>query len=260
MTLIVGTICKDAIVMGAESETTRGASKLHGTKKLTIVEFIGGSVIVGEAGIQFLSNAVVDRFSAIAGKTQMADRESVARTLSESFRAISKESIAPLLGTKKCQDYYRQETNYFELTMAFYADAKPYIYNFNPVWGLASKCPRNFSVSGIGKDLSEYLLKDIPFEEMDSRAATLEIANVVREVKTSVSGCGGNTEIALVSNGSKPEKLNHSALSIMEQKILFLSEKYRSERRRSIEESKKTLLFGYQSGSDEQTVGPVKDE
>ena len=248
ITLIVGAVCKDAIVLGAESETTRDYAKYHGTKKISIVDFQNGSVMVGEAGIQHLSVAVVDGFSKIARDTTIENEESIIKALEKSFREISSRTIAPRSGTKTCQNFYRQEINYFEITLAFYYDGKPYIYILNPVFGIAVKCRERFSRSGIGKDLAEYLLKDVSFEGMDARSATIEIAHVVREVKTSVSGCGGNTEIALVSDGNKPEKLNQPALNDMEEKILFLSKKRRSERRKSVEELKESVLMQYQSG------------
>jgi hypothetical protein len=81
---------------------------------------------------------------------------------------------------------------------------------------------------------------------MDSRAATIEVAHVVREVKTSVTGCGGNTEIALVSSGNKPEKLTHPALSLIEEQIRLLAEKHHAERRQSVEEAKHSYAMLYQ--------------
>ena len=157
MTLIIGIICKDAIVFGAESETTRGNSKYQGTQKITAIDLIGGGAIVGEAGIQHLSGGVVDNFVEAVSKTKMKSDESLVKSLESSFREITKRTIAPRLGTKTCQEFYRQEQNYFEISLGFFWDGKPRIYILNPIFGIAVKCRQQFSASGIGKDLAEYL-------------------------------------------------------------------------------------------------------
>ena len=257
MTLIVGVVCKDAIVFGAESETTRGTSKYQSTKKISIVNFINGNAIVGEAGIQHLSSGVVDKFIEVASTTRIENEESIVKALEKSFREITARTIAPRLGTKTCQDFYRQEQNCFEISLGFFWDGKPSIYILNPVYGIAVKCRGRFSASGIGAELAQYLLKDSDFVKMDSRAATIEVASVVREVKTSVSGCGGTTEIVLVGNGNKPEKMSQAAIASLDEKIQFLSEKRRAERRQAIEETKQNISMEYQSlltGSEQNSV------
>lgn len=260
MTLIVGVVCKDAIVFGAESETTCGDSKFQGTKKISIVDFIGGSVIVGEAGIQHLSHATVDKFIEVASKTKAENEESIVKALETSFRETTKRTIAPRLGTKTCQDFYRQEYNYFEITLGFFCGGRPSIYILNPIFGIAVKCRERFSRSGIGKDLAEYLLKDFPFENMDSRATTLAVTYVVREAKTSVSGCGGNTEIALVSSGCNPEKLSADAVASNDGTIGLLADAEHAFRMKVVEELNEKVMLLYQSGLDETSGGPVEDE
>src|SRR6188508_2442574 len=50
MALIVGIIAKDAIVFGADSQTTYGDTKLLDTKKLHVLEFQSGPVVIAESG------------------------------------------------------------------------------------------------------------------------------------------------------------------------------------------------------------------
>lgn len=219
MTLIVGAICKDAIVVGAESETTRGIAKYQGTKKITIVNFMNGQAIIGEAGVAFLSGALVDAFNFIASNSTIENALTVPRVLETAFRGLSQRTIAPPLGTPECQDFYRQDINNFELTVAFYLGEQPHLYAFSPVFGIALECHRGFSTSGIGGDLAEFLLQDFKFEELDSKGASLAVAYVAQQVKRSVSGCGGNTEIAVVSKDRKPEKWSAEIVQLMDASI-----------------------------------------
>ena len=80
--------------MGAESETSREPAKYQGTKKLTVVGFDNGNVIVGEAGNQFLSRAVIDRFAQLAAKAEMGNEQSVNDVIADSFRQISSTSLS----------------------------------------------------------------------------------------------------------------------------------------------------------------------
>jgi hypothetical protein len=50
VTLILGIICRDAIVLAADSQTTKGSAKQLGANKISVAEFGNGKAAVAESG------------------------------------------------------------------------------------------------------------------------------------------------------------------------------------------------------------------
>src|SRR5438477_1615303 len=75
MTIIVGLVCKDCIVMASDSQTTDGFSKRCDTEKISTVQFVNSQVLVAASGMSSLSNQAVAVFQKLAkGKTIEADK------------------------------------------------------------------------------------------------------------------------------------------------------------------------------------------
>ena len=87
MTLIVGIVCREAIVLSAESETTRGSAKYQGTHKLHLVPFKGGHhAIIGEAGSAFPAGACADAVFRIAKATEVDSEDTIPKVVEAAFR------------------------------------------------------------------------------------------------------------------------------------------------------------------------------
>ena len=245
MTLIVGIICKDAIVFGAESETSREVTKYQGAKKLHRVAFKNGWAIVGESGVAHLSSLALNYFKRCATGTEITDEDTIRKTLNTAFRGMAGE-LGTVIGTLDAQEYYRHSDNYFELTVGYYFNRKPYLYVFKPTHGVAASQNREFALSGIADYLAEYLLKDFKLSELDSHGALIAAAYVVGEVKTAIIGCGGKTEIALMSCDKPPEKVFPPWIEEIESKHLkpFL-ETISKKRQSSFDEMIKGAVIPY---------------
>jgi 20S proteasome alpha/beta subunit len=230
MTLIVGAICKDAIIVGSESETTYEDSKYQGTQKITLIPFENTTVIVGESGAADGSGPVVSTFRMMAERASQTDELTISKLVEAAFRDVASRKGGDSVGTRASQDYYCDERNYFELTIAYYFEGKPYICTMNPVHVVSREYRCGFTASGSGRHLAQYLMKDFNLGLLDSRGAIAAVAHVVRESKTLVKGCGGNTEIAVVSSHAKPEKLTREMIDKMDTDLNRLSEEIRASR------------------------------
>ena len=94
---------------------------------------------------------------------------------------------------------------------------------------------------GIGDELTEYLVKDFPDEEFNTRAAANAADHVVGEVKNSVSGCGGDTQIVIASSDQKPERLSRETIQNIE---LHLGGFSKEQYRKNTESLLSMLLMG----------------
>src|SRR6266567_6612872 len=87
VTIIVGIICENGIVVASDSQTTHGNSRLH-CNKVSCLEFIGGKAIVAQSGASDLSSRAVQILTEKAKQSRIADDRSVARLAEESVREV----------------------------------------------------------------------------------------------------------------------------------------------------------------------------
>src|SRR5258708_32055200 len=66
VTLIVGIICKDGIVVAGDSQTTWGSKKSWLANKISESDFANGGAIVAESGAVLTSSKVVEHLTAMA--------------------------------------------------------------------------------------------------------------------------------------------------------------------------------------------------
>ena len=88
MTLIVGIICKDGIVLAADSQTTKGMAKQPGANKIRVIEFANGKALVAESGSASLSASVIDLFQGKAAGRKIENEMTIAKIAEESVREI----------------------------------------------------------------------------------------------------------------------------------------------------------------------------
>jgi hypothetical protein len=250
VTLIVGIICKDAIVLAAESETTAGNIKKHGTKKISVVEFLNGWALVGESGVAEYSNDAICRLKKVAAKTEITHDRTIADTVGNVVKEIRSRiiSLHPQATPDEWQYFFCQTHNAFELTVGYYFENEPLLFRV-PLHSAtpAPETARPFSVSGVGGDLAFYLLKQSPLNAVPSHQAALIAAYVTHEVKNTISGCGGGTSLAVVSNGKRPEIISEPAVAKMGSEITRLVEMGNAQRLQSISEILKSTPMVYQS-------------
>lgn len=241
MTLIVGIVCKDAIVFGSETETTRGDSKFQKARKLHLVSFAkGDAVIIGAAGVERATDGMLEIISKMAAQTALQTDETVPKTIENAFREFNERAGGPPLGSRERQEFYGHPDNYFSLIVGYYFLHQACIREFDPYcMTMAIQPKRDYSIKGVGagQDLAQYLLSDFELPSLDSREAMILACHVVREVKAWASNCGGNTEIAVMSDGNGPEILAADSVERFNNKIGQLNEEIRASRIAKIQEA-----------------------
>jgi len=215
VTLIVGIICKEAIVLAADSQTTKGIAKQPGTHKIHEIEFANGCALVAESGSASLSNAVIQLFQNKAIGVTIENELTIAKTAEASIREI-RNSLTSLHPT--CTDgitwqsFFLEQINYFELMVAYYFECKPCLYKLNPVWCIPIPASSYFMTSGIASDLANYILHEQAEPQMDSELASVIAIKVVEDAIEYVEGCGSPTRAALIRtpyNTAKAPLIEH---------------------------------------------------
>src|ERR1035441_4740028 len=205
VTLIVGIICKDGIVLAADSQTTKGisigASKSCDTNKINVVEFSNGKALVAESGSASLSNTAIETFQRMAKNVKIENEATICKLAESAIREVRSRitNLHPSNTTPEgWQDFFTRDVNYFELMLAYYFDGIPYLYVLNPLWCIPVKATSYFETSGIASELANYILKEHTEPKMDSEFAAVIAIKVVEDAIEYVEGRGKPTKVALI--------------------------------------------------------------
>ncbi len=93
--------------------------------------------------------------------------------------------------------FFNQEDNYYELLVAFWASALPYLVKINPAECVPIKQNEHFAVSGIGADLASFVLADLTEPDMQSDLASVVLVHAIDTVCKHVNYCQGPTRLAI---------------------------------------------------------------
>jgi 20S proteasome alpha/beta subunit len=201
VTLIVGLICKDAIVLAADSQTTKGTAKQLGANKISVVEFENGKAAVAESGSASLSNAAIQIFQSLAKGKKIENELTVAKTAELAVRQVLAgitQHLNPNSPDRDRQDFLFQDINYFELMVAYYFGNKPCLYILKSAWGIPVPASSFFLTSGIAGDLANYILQEHTTRDMDKNLAPVIVIKTVKDAIDYVEGCGLPIRVALV--------------------------------------------------------------
>jgi 20S proteasome alpha/beta subunit len=199
VTLIVGIICKDGIILSADSQTTKGDAKLLGTNKISVVEFENEKALVAESGSQSLSTAAIAIFQRKAKEVTVTYEAQIAKIAEDAVREVVRGITAhlnPNSPDRERQEFLFEQVNYFELMIAYYFGDKPCLYKLNPAWCIPVPATSYFMTSGIAGDLANFLLKEHTSPEMDSQFASVIAIKVVQDAIDNVEGCGAPIRMA----------------------------------------------------------------
>jgi 20S proteasome alpha/beta subunit len=212
VTLIVGIVCKDAVVLAADSQTTYYPSKILGTNKISEVKFANGSALVAEAGFVTLSNEAVGIFRKKAVTTEIKNEETIANLCKESVFEVRRNQIGLYAKRRyslvEWQNFFRDQQQFF-LTVAYYHQNKPHLYDITLSECVLRPPQFNFIVSGIGETVGNYVLKEEHdlsggFDKMSSELASVIAIKVACVAADYVDGCGRPIMAAMIRKPSPP--------------------------------------------------------
>jgi 20S proteasome alpha/beta subunit len=201
VTLILGIICKDAIVLAADSQTTKGTAKQLGANKISIVEFENGRAAVAESGSASLSNAAIHILQNLSKSRTIENEDAIAKVAEEAVREVLcgiTKHLNPNSPDDERQALLFNQDNYFELMLAYYFGNKPCLYIVKSAWCIPVPATSFFLTSGIASDLANYILQEHTAPEMDKSLASVLAIKTVKDAIDYVEGCGMPIRVALV--------------------------------------------------------------
>jgi 20S proteasome alpha/beta subunit len=205
VTIIIGIISKNAIVVASDSQTTYsssfGAAQRLDTAKITPIEFSNAFALVAQSGDATLSGRAVEILADMAKGKSVSDYRTVADIAQKAVRQVKEELREQNLGCsmEDLHEYISKESLHFELMIAHYHDEKPYIFTIDFAVGIASKKPHNYTAIGCGSGIASYILSWFDITSMEWLHAGLAAIYTIEEVKKVDPYCGGKPKMAFLT-------------------------------------------------------------
>ena len=199
VSIIVGIICQDGIVLACDSQTTAGSAKRTDSDKISHLTFGGKDIIVAEAGDSTLSARAVELLQKQFSLLTFDDWRKPADAAQDAVK-ILKQELIEVNNWKECQDFaqeYHRE-NPFSLMLAYFHNKAPYLYVLNSVPGFATR-EWLFATIGCGGTVAEFILSKADVKSMTRMEALIAAIYTVEEVKRVDTYCGGPTKAAVLS-------------------------------------------------------------
>jgi hypothetical protein len=205
MTIAIGLISRNvgpnpAILMATDSQITRETSKRLDSKKIRVIEFSNGHVLVAQAGPDALSNRAIDIFSKKAKGKPITEVETPARLIEESVRELRKHLIDVNQACNFSDDAWRRyfKENNFELIVGYFFNRAPCLYTVDIDWCLPTLVRGSYTAIGVGRDLGEFLLGEYRHLDPGFENAWPIAVSVVEKVIDNVNGCDRPTRVGIV--------------------------------------------------------------
>ena len=203
LTLIVGIICKEEIILAAESQITFANSMRQDAEKIVSVECKNGTALVAQSGYTDLSCDAVDILRSRAKDLELKHHRDLPELAQKIAAELKTKWLVPYQNTgvsmREAQDYMRDNLD-FHLMLAFYHDRKPFIYTLNFALGSITPLQDNayHTTCGQGGTLGAYLLSEYAKQGMTAGFGTAIAIYVVETVKNHDSSCSGQTKVAVI--------------------------------------------------------------
>jgi len=216
VTIIIGIICKEAIVVASDSQTTYsssfGAAQRLDTAKITPVEFLNNAfALVAQSGDATLSGRAVEILMDMAKGQSISDYRTVADIAQRAVRQVKEELREQNLGCsmEDLHAYISKEQLHFELMIAHFHDKKPYIFTIDFAVGIAAKKPHNYTAIGCGSGIASYILSWFNIgPETVWLHAILAALYAIEEVKKVDPDCGGKARVAIITPSTEIKTSN----------------------------------------------------
>jgi predicted Zn finger-like uncharacterized protein len=191
MSVLIGIICPEAIVLAADSQITEVPTGTFSyVDKISIVDFWpGDEVLVAQAGLWPLTTRIVEKMREKAEGVRITKAGDVTKIVEDSIR----EAKSPL----DEEQTKNVDENPPALMLAFYIGQKPYLYTVKVYGhGISTFSVNHYAVEGIGGFLADYLLKEYALPKSHSDLAIATSIFAIKKVKEYQKAyCGGDTII-----------------------------------------------------------------
>ena len=260
MTIILSLRCKDSIVVAADSRTTDNEESRDDAEKTHILQLEDAGAIVAASGSDDSSSVIVDSLKRLAGRSKMETDEVPAQLLADAIRGHKSNLVTSTYGTMaKLRSLMLRDGLDCELLVAYYFKGKQKVYTADLERGIPVPRVQAYWAMGIGKYVANYLLRSFDISGMDTQQAIFTAIYIVDEVKATVQGCGGTTQIAIIDPQNKPEKLSSGSIKERE----HLADELRQKRAAALAAMKSNIsdaatTYVYQPWGSKPSL-PVED-
>lgn len=198
VTIIIGIICKDGIVVAADSRTTldTGGNR-DDTEKVHLIQMKKRRAIIGRSGHDHLSSRVIFDLEKKAQHFTPTDYRSVAE-LADSVVEGSRNVLRELADNQA--ELQKRFTDYpMTFLLGYYYKRQPYLFKLDLLLGLSSPTKSGHLAIGCAAPLADYILKDVDTSQMTPEQALVLAIYAVEEVKQNDARCGGPTRVGISS-------------------------------------------------------------
>jgi 20S proteasome alpha/beta subunit len=203
VTIIVGLVCRNSIVLANDSQQSRGDSKEMTKFKIRAVEFKGGvdKILVAQAGTAETSTAIINNMVKLASCQSMGDEAHVRALVRQAIRQemqrlrehnlnCSLEELSRLI--------FSHGLNCTLMT-AFYAGGRAFLDTYDFQTGLERERERWFRCIGIGETLANYILSELSEPDMDDRLGRTLAVHIIDKVIQNVRDCFEPIRVATIA-------------------------------------------------------------
>lgn len=199
VTLIIGIICKDGIVVAADSQTTWGASKSWDASKMGELNHPYGRALVCETGAVISSSNIVEELSKLSKERSLFDQHRMCGLLEKANRSVRDRLRFQQFecSSEELQEFIREEELDSTLLIAHF-DRCPQIHTIDLMIGITNRTKGRFEAIGSGADVAAFMLSDLVTDELTCKTASLIAVHVVEKVKRHDTFCGGPTRLGIL--------------------------------------------------------------
>jgi 20S proteasome alpha/beta subunit len=201
MSVLIGIICADAIVLAADSQITDlSTGEFSNVDKLGVVEFLeNDQVLIAQGGLWPLTNRIVEKMREKAKGIRITSASTVTKIVEDSIR----EAKFPL--DERQNEFVNQHGS--ALLIAFYVGETPHLYTVDCYGsGFVNAAEKHYAAIGAGAGvLASYLLSQIAPPVAFHNVAFVTAVFVIGKVKAHQKAlCGGDTKIKILFPPVRP--------------------------------------------------------
>jgi 20S proteasome alpha/beta subunit len=201
MTLLIGVICTDGIVVASDSQTTdEWGQKRDDTQKVSVLELAdGASGLIAQAGGADFSAQAVERMEHNARVKRFTDYRAIPELAVQSLAELRQFHARSFrLGSRELNKLFSE--NRFWILSASYCKTKPYLFIFSSETQSAT-WQRNKLYASVGNSsaTADYVLRKFDFQQMDAVTGALAAIFTINEVIGVDSTCGPPIRVGIVT-------------------------------------------------------------
>jgi 20S proteasome alpha/beta subunit len=201
VTVIIGIICDDAVVMASDTQTTIGTLKRSNTNKLQPVRFKNGHALIGEAGHAHLSGNAVQHMQLLGPLAEIVDEQTVQKTAEDAMQR-TRETLRRqnfMCSGDDLNAMLRGPGQDCHWLVSHFYKGQPQMFKLHLSTATSFPVKGRFACVGTGSELSSYLLERLLWPTITPVEAATIAAYVIEQTKNHIEGCGGKTNIAVIT-------------------------------------------------------------